>query len=97
VDDYFKKGRHHKDGLPTVNFMAGELTVSPRYLSNILKLETGKTALEHVHIYLIKEAKNLLFSSAANVAGIAYDLGFESSSYFTRLFKKVVGVTPVQY
>ncbi|PZU00518.1 MAG: AraC family transcriptional regulator, partial [Chryseobacterium sp.] len=48
-------------------------------------------------IYLIKEAKNLLLSSESNVAGIAYDLGFESPSYFTRLFKKVVGVTPVQY
>lgn len=97
LDDYFKANKHIEDGLPSVNFMAGELAVSPRYLSDILKQETGKAALEHVHIYLIKEAKNLLLSSESNVAGIAYDLGFESPSYFTRLFKKVVGITPVQY
>ncbi|MBW8523475.1 helix-turn-helix transcriptional regulator [Chryseobacterium chendengshani] len=97
VDAYFEKDLHLKEGLPTVNYLAGKLSVSTRYLSDVLRQETGKTALEHIHIYLIKEAKNLLLSSENNVAGIAYDLGFESPSYFTRLFKKVVGVTPVQY
>ncbi|WP_296150476.1 AraC family transcriptional regulator [uncultured Flavobacterium sp.] len=97
VDGYFEKDLHLKEGLPTVNYLAGKLSVSTRYLSDVLRQETGKTALEHIHIYLIKEAKNLLLSSENNVAGIAYDLGFESPSYFTRLFKKVVGVTPVQY
>jgi AraC family transcriptional activator of pobA len=97
VDDYFEKDLHLKEGLPTVNYLAGKLSVSTRYLSDLLRQETGKTALEHIHIYLIKEAKNLLLSSENNVSGIAYDLGFESPSYFTRLFKKIVGVTPVQY
>ncbi|QWA40733.1 helix-turn-helix transcriptional regulator [Chryseobacterium sp. ZHDP1] len=97
VDNYFEKDLHLKDGLPTVNYLADKLSVSTRYLSDVLKQETGKTALEHIHIYLIKEAKNLLLSSENNVSGIAYDLGFESPSYFTRLFKKIVGLTPVQY
>lgn len=97
VDNYFKKDLHQKDGLPTVNYLAGKLSVSTRYLSDVLRQETGKTALEHIHIYLIKEAKNLLLSSENNISGIAYDLGFESPSYFTRLFKKVVGITPIQY
>jgi len=97
VDDYFEKNLHLNEGLPTVNYLAGKLSVSTRYLSDVLRQETGKTALEHIHIYLIKEAKNLLLSSENNVSGIAYDLGFESPSYFTRLFKKIVGVTPVQY
>lgn len=97
VDDYFEKGLHLKEGLPTVNYLAGKLSVSTRYLSDVLRQETGKTALEHIHIYLIKEAKNLLLSSENNVSGIAYDLGFESPSYFTRLFKKIVGLTPIQY
>ncbi|AZB29851.1 helix-turn-helix domain-containing protein [Chryseobacterium balustinum] len=97
VDAYFEKDLHLREGLPTVNYMAGKLSVSTRYLSDVLRQETGKTALEHIHIYLIKEAKNLLLSSENNVAGIAYDLGFESPSYFTRLFKKIVGVTPIQF
>lgn len=94
---YFEKLLHQKQGLPTVNYLAEKLNISPRYLSDVLKQETGKTALDHIHIYLIKEAKNLLLSSDNNVAQIAYDLGFETPSYFTRLFKKIVGHTPVQY
>jgi len=97
LDTYFEKNLHIKEGLPTVNYLSDKLAVSTRYLSDVLKQETGKTALEHIHIYIIKEAKNLLLSSENNVSGIAYDLGFESPSYFTRLFKKIVGVTPVQY
>jgi len=94
---YFERLLHQSQGLPTVNYLAGELNISPRYLSDVLRQETGKTALDHVHLYLIKEAKNLLLSSDRNVAEIAYQLGFETPSYFTRLFKKVVGYTPVQY
>ncbi|MDF2476447.1 MAG: AraC family transcriptional regulator, partial [Sphingobacterium sp.] len=97
LQNYFDKKLHLKEGLPTVNYLAGELFLSSRYLSDLLKQETGKTALEHVHIYLIKEAKNLLLGSDSNISGIAYDLGFESPSYFTRLFKKLVGVTPAQF
>jgi AraC-like DNA-binding protein len=97
LEKYFENKNHLTEGLPTVTYLSSELSVSTRYLSDVLKQETGKTALEHIHIYLIKEAKNLLLSSDSNVAEIAYDLGFESPSYFTRLFKKITGVTPVQY
>lgn len=97
LDDYFEKKLHLKDGLPTVSYLAGELSLSSRYLSDVLRQETGKTALEHIHIHLIKEAKNLLLSSESNISEIAFDLGFESPSYFSRLFKKITGVTPVQY
>jgi len=97
LDHYFESGRMKKDGLPTVHQLAGELNLSPRYLSDVLKVETGKTALEHIHLYLIDEAKNQLLSSDANISEIAYQLGFENPPYFTRLFKKVVGMTPVQY
>lgn len=97
LSSYFDKGLHQSVGLPSVNYMASELLLSTRYLSDVLKQETGKTALDHIHIYLIKEAKNLLLGSDKNVAEIAYDLGFESPSYFTRLFKKQTGFTPLGY
>jgi AraC family transcriptional activator of pobA len=97
LEHYFQTGQHQTQGLPTVNHLAGDLFLSTRYLSDVLKQETGKNALEHIHLYLITEAKNQLLSSDDNVSGIAYQLGFESPSYFTRLFKKVVGLTPVQY
>ena len=71
--------------------------MTPRYLSDGLKLETGKTALENIHIYQIEKAKNLLLGSDDSVATIAYALGFEYPQYFSRLFKNKVGLTPTQY
>jgi AraC family transcriptional activator of pobA len=86
------------EGLPSVKFMAAQLNLSPRYLSDLLKQETGKTAIELIHIFLISEAKNLLkVADNTTVAEIAYTLGFENLPYFSRLFKKEVGVSPNKY
>lgn len=94
---YVESGGLQQKGLPTVQFMAGQLAVSPRYLTDLLKQETGKTALDHIHIFLIDEAKNLLLSTDKTIAETAYELGFENPPYFSRLFKKVIGLTPVAY
>ena len=94
---YFESGKLQKEGLPSVKYMASELSISSRYLSDLLKQETGKTALEHIHILLIMEAKNLLLSTDNTVAETAYQLGFENPPYFSRLFKKEIGLTPTEY
>jgi AraC-like DNA-binding protein len=94
---YFESGKLQKEGLPTVKYMASKLSLSARYLSDLLKQETGKTALEHIHISLVTEAKNLLVSTDNTVAETAYQLGFENPPYFSRLFKKEVGLTPTEY
>jgi len=73
------------------------LHVTSRYLSDALKAETGKTALEWIHLELIESAKKLLLASDATIAEVAYQLGFEYPNYFARLFKKKVGLTPTQY
>ncbi|PZF74737.1 helix-turn-helix domain-containing protein [Taibaiella soli] len=95
--DYFKKDYLQTKGLPTVNAIASELHFSSRYLSDMLKQETGKTAIELIHVYLINEAKNLLKQDRNNVSEVAYTLGFENLPYFSRLFKKEVGVSPNQF
>jgi AraC family transcriptional activator of pobA len=97
LSKYIDKGEFQKGGLPTVNLMAGHLNLSPRYLSDVLKQETGKTAIELIHIFLISEAKNLLAGESHNIAEVAYHLGFENSSYFSRLFKQEVGISPKSY
>ena len=60
LNAYFEKGEAGEKGLPTVNYMASQLNLSPKYLSDLLKQETGKTALELIHLYVISEAKNML-------------------------------------
>jgi len=94
---YFENGDGVEKGLPSVNYMASELNLSPRYLSDLLKQETGKTALELIHLYVISEAKNLLLAGEQSISQIAYKLGFENPSYFSRLFKKEVGMSPKEY
>jgi len=94
---YFKKGLLQDQGLPAVGTLAAQLNLSPRYLSDLLKQETGKTAMELIHIYLMSEAKNLLKTADQSVSEIAYTLGFENLPYFSRLFKKEVGISPNQF
>ncbi|GAA4160679.1 AraC family transcriptional regulator [Chryseobacterium ginsenosidimutans] len=97
LGNYLKDEKAFEQGLPSVSYMASELHMSPRYLSNALKIETGKTAQELIHIALITVAKNRLRESSENVSEIAYSLGFENMSYFSKLFKKEVGQTPKDF
>lgn len=97
LTDYFEKGSVKETGLPTVNYMASQLNLSPRYLSDLLKQETGKTAIDLIHLFVISEAKNLLTAGDRSVSEIAYALGFENPPYFSRLFKKEVGVSPNEF
>jgi len=97
MTSYFEKGLMEDKGLPTVNFMASELNLSPRYLSDLLKQETGKTAIELIHLFLVSEAKNLLTGTDHSVSQIAYKLGFENPPYFSRLFKKETGMSPNEF
>ncbi len=94
---YSESGLLQQKGLPTVTFIASKLNTSSRYLSDLLKQETGKTALEHIHIFLINEAKNLLMSTDKTISETAYTLGFENPPYFSRLFKKETGISPNAY
>ena len=94
---YFEGKKTQEIGLPTVSYMAEKLHVSTRYLTDLLKQETGKTALELIHLFLIAEAKNLLTEGQMNISEISYALGFDNPTYFSRLFKKEVGLTPNKF
>ena len=94
---YAEHGLLGSKGLPSVAYLAERLNISPGYLTDILKQESGKTALEHIHIYLISEAKHRLKGHDQSISEIAYTLGFENLSYFSRLFKKEVGVSPNRF
>jgi AraC-like DNA-binding protein len=97
LDRYFHNGGIEENGLPHISELAKELAVSPRYLSDSVKSETGKTITEHIHLFLIAEAKNLLLQPNISISETAYKLGFEYPQYFSRLFKKKVGMSPKEY
>jgi len=95
--EYFKTGNIKEKGLPTVKWLAEQVHLSPGYLGDLLKKETGKNAQDHIHFYLIEEAKNILLSTNMSVSEIAYGLGFEYPQYFNKLFKQKTGKTPVEF
>lgn len=94
---YFSENKIKEEGLPTVKYLADIIQLSPSYLSDILKRETGKNTQEHIHFYLIEEAKNYLINTDKNINEIAYHLGFEYPQYFNKLFKQKTGKTPMEY
>lgn len=96
LNEYFKRDLNEK-GIPTVKYLANQVHLSPSYLSDLLKKETGKNARDHIHFYLIEEAKNILLSTNKSVGEIAYLLGFEYPQYFNKLFKQKTGKTPIEF
>lgn len=94
---YFNTNIVRNNGLPTVHYFADKLMLSDSYLSDLLKKETGKSAQENIHFFVIEKAKNILINSDKSISEIAYELGFEYPQYFSRLFKSKTSQTPKQY
>lgn len=87
---------HRRESI-SVNALAGELNMSPHYLSDLLRSQTGMNTQQHIHSFLIERAKSLLVTTPLSVSEIAYRLGFEYPQYFNRLFKSKTGITPLEY
>lgn len=94
---YFSKDTLIDEGLPDVKYFATQLNLSPNYLSDLLNKYTGKTTQEHIHLQLVEKAKSMLWGSPKTISEIAYDLGFEHPSHFTKMFKNKVGVAPKEF
>lgn len=97
LQDYISSDKLKEAGIPTVKYCAEQMFLSPNYLSDLLKRETGKNTQEHIHYYLIERAKNKLLGSSASINEIAYELGFEYPQYFSKLFKTKTGFSPADY
>ena len=97
LSNYFSSSDEIKNGLPTASQCAEHVHLSPNYLSDLLQKETGKTTQEHIHFHLLQLAKDRLLGSEDSVKEIAHSLGFEYPHYFSRLFKKKVGLSPTEF
>ncbi len=94
---YYKASKEIKLGIPNLSYCAKELNLSPNYLSDLLKKETGKSAQEHIHLFVVEKAKSQLLNSKNSISEIAYALGFEYPQHFSTLFKSKTGFSPREY
>ncbi len=95
--DYFNSDALLKKGLPTVQWIAGMLNLSPTYLSSLLKVLTGQNTQQHIHDKLIDKAKEKLSTTGLSVSEIAYELGFEHPQSFSKLFKTKTDFSPLEF
>ncbi|MGI4863801.1 MAG: helix-turn-helix transcriptional regulator [Janthinobacterium lividum] len=83
--------------LPSVQHFAEALHVSPAYLGDVLRTHTGQNAQQHLHYALLEKAKGLLRGTSRSIREVAFALGFDNPSYFSRLFKQKTGRTPAEF
>ena len=97
LDDYLDSDTPIHKGLPTVKYCAGELCLSPNYFGDLIKKYTGKSAQEYIQTKLMNIAKERILLPSKTISQISYELGFQYPQHFTRMFKKIVGLTPNDY
>ncbi len=94
--DYYEQQLQLKLGLPSVQYCADRLCLSPNYFGDVVKRTTGDTASNHIRRFVIRLAKNGL-SAGESVAQVADRLGFEYPQHFSRMFRRQEGITPSEY
>ncbi len=97
LDNYFNDENLLKKGTPTARYVAEQLHLSPNYLGSLLKSLTGNSTQTHIHEKLIEKAKEKLSTTNLSVSEIAYELGFEHSQSFSKLFKSKTKVSPLEF
>ena len=97
LDEYLKSNKIIEEGLPSVQYFSDRLNVSSSYLSDMLKTLTGQSTQQHIHNKIIEQAKLRLTTTNLSVSEIAYQLGFEHSQSFNKLFKNKTSLTPMEF
>lgn len=97
LNEYLRHEKLQEIGLPTVSFFADTLNLSPNYFGDLIKKESGKSAIEYIHLKLLEYAKEKIMDKTKSISEISYQLGFKYPQHFTRLFKQKVGMAPNEY
>lgn len=97
LDDFFNNEKLLTQGIPTVQFLAEKLNISPSYLSDLLRSLIGQSTQQYIHTKLIEKAKEKLSTTNLNVSEIAYELGFEHSQSFSKFFKTKMKLSPLEF
>lgn len=97
LNEYFQSDKPNTIGLPSVGYFADQIHLSPNYLGDMFKKETGKTVKEYISLKVIDIAKDKIYDKSKSINEIAYELGFKYPQHFTRLFKNETGYTPIEF
>ena len=97
LQQYFDSEKTSTIGLPSVQYCAEQMHLSPNYFGDLVKRETGKSAQEYIQLAIMERVKELLAESNKTISEIAYELGFKYPHHLSRIFKKVIGITPNEY
>lgn len=97
LTEYYQSDKPQTIGLPSVTYCAEQLHLSTNYFGDLVKKETGKTALEYIQLKVMAWAKQKILDGKKTMNEIAYELGFKYPAHFTRAFKKSTGITPTEY
>ena len=96
LETYYLEGRQYRLGLPTVSYCASEMAYSPHYFGDLIRYHMGITAISYIHTYVINQGKSLLMHGH-NICETSRLLGFDYPHHFSRLFKKIVGMSPKEF
>jgi len=94
---YFEKGYLIENGIPSVKTIAGQMNISPNYLSSLLRIHTQQNTQQHIQNKIIDTAKERLSTTSLSISEIAYELGFEHPQSFSKLFKQKTTQSPGEF
>jgi AraC-like DNA-binding protein len=97
LDECFNNNASLNQGIPTVQYLASRMHLSPHYLSDMLRSLTGLSAQQHIHLKLIDKAKEKLSTTNLSISEVAYQLGFEHPQSFSTLFKTKTNLSPLEF
>ena len=97
LNEYFEGDAPQKQGLPSVKYFADKVFLSANYFSDMVRKQTGKTVSEYIQDKMIELAKEQLLSSDKTTSQIAYEIGFQYPQHLSRMFKRIVGMTPNKF
>ena len=97
LNEYFEGDAPQKQGLPSVKYFADKVFLSANYFGDMVRKQTGKTVSEYIQDKMIELAKEQLMSSNKTMSQIAYEIGFQYPQHLSRMFKRIVGMTPNQF
>ena len=97
LENYFFSSAPQERGLPSVQYFADKVHLSPNYFGDLVRKEKGISAQEYIQNKLIAVAKEQVANKDLSINEIAFGLGFKYPQHFSRLFKKKLGCTPKAY